>query len=97
MKRNPDLGVDIDAVHHRIAQRHKHVQSHLPHCAGPCEQGRKLCPCPTACGIDDNERNAKPLPWYVAELVGVRPEIVSALAVVAAIIAVAAGLHYFLT
>ena len=22
---------------------------HYPRCTGPCDQGRKLCPCPTAC------------------------------------------------
>ena len=22
-------------------------------CTGPCDQGRKLCPCPAACGLDE--------------------------------------------
>lgn len=25
--------------------------SHPATCAGPCNDGRRLCPCPTACGI----------------------------------------------
>ena len=25
----------------------------MTHCTGPCDQGRKPCPCPSACGLDD--------------------------------------------
>jgi hypothetical protein len=53
-------GIDIDAVHRRAtdarqltaAQLERYRSLHrvtLPHCAGPCDQGRKLCPCPEAC------------------------------------------------
>lgn len=24
-----------------------------PHCTGPCEQGRRPCPCPLACEAED--------------------------------------------
>jgi hypothetical protein len=26
--------------------------NHFRHCAGPCDQGHKLCPCPEACDAD---------------------------------------------
>ena len=29
----------------------------LPACHGPCEQGRKPCPCPTACEISQDEED----------------------------------------
>lgn len=87
-------GVDIDAVHRRVEARHKMVQSYAP---TSCDKvGRHHEAAHAASEIDD-DRNARPLPWYVAELVGVRPEIVTALAVVCAIITVAGGLHYWLT
>lgn len=28
-------------------------EGYTRHCAGPCDQGRKRCPCPEACEIDD--------------------------------------------
>jgi hypothetical protein len=30
------------------------------HCAGPCDQGRKPCPCPEACGVPQNEDAPQP-------------------------------------
>jgi hypothetical protein len=66
-------------------------------CTGPCQQGRLLCPCPEACQeIADEPRNARPLLWYVSELVGAPPAIVSTLAVVMAIIAAVGLLHWWL-
>ena len=43
-------GIDIDAVHRRTGSRA--WANAFPGCAGPCEQGRKLCPCPDACLAD---------------------------------------------
>ena len=25
----------------------------MTHCNGPCDQGRKPCPCPSACGLEE--------------------------------------------
>lgn len=25
----------------------------MTHCTGPCDQGRKPCPCPSACGLEE--------------------------------------------
>ena len=25
----------------------------MTHCNGPCDQGRKPCPCPAACGLEE--------------------------------------------
>ena len=25
----------------------------MNHCNGPCDQGRKPCPCPSACGLEE--------------------------------------------
>ena len=25
----------------------------MTHCNGPCNQGRKPCPCPSACGLEE--------------------------------------------
>lgn len=43
----------------------------LTHCAGPCEQGRKLCPCPEACETPDKDSlntSACVLVWIVGTL-----------------------------
>jgi hypothetical protein len=46
------------------------VKPTFPDCQGPCDQGRKLCPCPDACErMVDEPRNAKPLMSYVDELI----------------------------
>jgi hypothetical protein len=49
-------GVDIDAIH----AKHQKPKQTLPACAGPCDQGRKLCPCPEACerGAADDDMGA---------------------------------------
>ena len=47
--------------------------------------------------IEDEPRNARPLPWYVAELVGVPPAIVTSLAVVMTIIGAVGALHWWLS
>ena len=47
--------------------------------------------------IEDEPRNARALPWYVAEFVGVPPAIVTALAVVMTIIGIVGALHLALT
>lgn len=42
---------------------HRRQQPHPPtfaHCAGPCEQGRKLCPCPDACRATPQRRKNDP-------------------------------------
>lgn len=62
----------------------------LTHCNGPCEQGRRLCPCPEACArmADD----AGPLTWrslWSDSPVGFRV----AAYIVAAIILVAGAWH----
>lgn len=32
------------------------ILPHYSRCAGPCDQGRKVCPCPSRCqGMPDNE------------------------------------------
>lgn len=34
----------------------------MMNCSGPCEQGRKLCPCPMACQMADDDAVIK---WIV--------------------------------
>ena len=31
------------------------LRDHWPNCSGPCDQGRKLCPCPDECQIPDDD------------------------------------------
>ena len=49
-------GVDIDAIH----AKHQKPKQTFSACAGPCDQGRKLCPCPEACerGAADDDMGA---------------------------------------
>ena len=47
-------GVDIDAAHRRRAPG----RQTLAHCAGPCQQGRRLCPCPEACEAATDDTDA---------------------------------------
>jgi hypothetical protein len=56
----------------------------FPSCSGPCEQGRKLCPAPTACRIADND-----------DLDPARGILV-ALGIVASIVAAVGLLHWWL-
>jgi hypothetical protein len=70
-------GIDIDAAHKRpyIAQ-------------GLDMQGRRPQAAEAATDLGAEQRNARPLPWYVAELVGVPPAIVTTMAAVAAVAAI---------
>lgn len=36
------------------------MTARLPHCAGPCDQGHKRCPCPRACGLSSQEPDTDP-------------------------------------
>lgn len=44
----------------------------LNHCQGPCDQGRKLCPCPTACERPSESETAarvrEVVAWVIALL-----------------------------
>ena len=98
--RDEAAGIDIDAVHRRphIPNGCDQQGRFQPCIGGPCQGGSKLCPSPYACErTEDEERNARPLPWYVAELVGVPPAIVTSLAVVMTIIGVVGALHWWLS
>jgi hypothetical protein len=86
-------GVNIDAIH----AKHRQPKQTFTACAGPCDQGRKLCPCPDACEAAADERNARPLHQYAAEWLDAPPGIVIALALVGAIVAVVGVLHWMLT
>jgi hypothetical protein len=86
-------GVDIDAAH----RGRETPRKTLTHCAGPCQQGRRLCPCPEACEAPAEDRNAKPLHAYIAEWLAVPPGIVIALALVGGIVAAVGLAHFALT
>lgn len=45
--------------------------------------------------VDDTDRNVRPLPWYVAELIGAPPVVVTTLAVVALLGILAAAVALF--
>ena len=54
------------------------LREHWPGCAGPCDQGRRLCPCPEACArLDRHGREinrytrlgAELVAWFLAVLV----------------------------
>ena len=32
------------------------MSERYPTCSGPCDQGRKACPTPSACGLGDDDR-----------------------------------------
>ena len=37
-------------------ERHRNMHRvTFPVCAGPCDQGRRLCPCPLSCQLPDDE------------------------------------------
>ena len=65
-------GVDIDAIHRRTGSRDWLASQ--PQCSGPCDQGRRLCPCPDSCciggtvGSEGGPRNEKPLHRYLFDL-----------------------------
>lgn len=43
------------------------LRKHWPSCTGPCQQGRRNCPCPADCEIGaDEPRNVYPLSAYWA-------------------------------
>lgn len=43
------------------------LRQHWPGCSGPCDQGRSLCPCPSACQTNDDDRNTESLAFYWGE------------------------------
>lgn len=92
-------GVDIDRIHRRSGSRDwLHT---VPACHGPCDQGRKLCPCQAACAAidaEDEQRNVQPLHRYALDaLRDVPAGIGVALSLVGGIVAIVLGLHAWLT
>jgi hypothetical protein len=87
-------GVDIDRVHARYltpADLREHAKNPrtFAGCSGACNQGRKLCPVPGACGMPD----AEPLTVrdFIADTpIGVR----IGASIVAAAVAVVLALHF---
>jgi hypothetical protein len=62
------------------------VKPTLPSCAGPCDQGRRLCPCPDACmRIEDD-----------GDGLDAARGILLAVALVASIVATVGALHWAL-
>ena len=55
----------------------------MTHCTGPCDQGRKPCPCPSACGLDE--------PPEPNHLRGVLIDVLIACAIVGVIAAIVLG------
>ena len=50
--------------------RQQSQQPTFAHCAGPCDQGRKLCPCPDACRTTPQRRKKDPgyvEPGYIGQ------------------------------
>lgn len=58
----------------------------MTHCNGPCDQGRKPCPCPAACGLDE-----PPPPDMLKVVMGDLKITVALVAVVAVVVLVAVG------
>lgn len=58
----------------------------MTHCNGPCDQGRKPCPCPSACGLEE-----PPPPDILKVVMGDLVIAVALVAVVAVVVLVAAG------
>jgi hypothetical protein len=59
-------GVDIDAAHRNDTARLEREgwKATFTACVGPCNQGRKLCPCPEACERMDSEpATSKDMAW----------------------------------
>jgi hypothetical protein len=50
-------------MHNRQRMRRVQWLDTVPACAGPCDNGRKLCPCPGACGITPDPERGEPLTW----------------------------------
>ena len=55
-------------------------------CNGPCDQGRKPCPCPSACGLDE-----PPPPDMLRVVMGDLAIAAALVAVVAVVVLVAVG------
>jgi hypothetical protein len=51
--RTPEQYATVEAINAGLRMVEHHDAT--PGCTGPCDQGRKLCPCPTACGISAND------------------------------------------
>lgn len=58
----------------------------MTHCNGPCDQGRKSCPCPAACGLDE-----PPPPDMLKVVLGDLIIAVALVAVVAVVVLLAVG------
>lgn len=58
----------------------------MTHCNGPCDQGRKPCPCPAACGLDE-----PPPPDMLKVVLGDLIIAVALVAVVAVVVLVLVG------
>ena len=58
----------------------------MTHCNGPCDQGRKPCPCPAACGLEE-----PPQQDIVRVVLGDLIIAVALVAVVAVVVLVAVG------
>ena len=58
----------------------------MTHCNGPCDQGRRPCPCPAACGLEE-----PPPPDMLKVVMGDLVIAVALVAVVAVVVLIAVG------
>ena len=79
-------------TNHQRQRAHQFQDTQPSACCGPCDQGRKLCPCPEACAVSDELD-----PLTLRTLWADTPSAVRAVLIVAAAIFVAAlTLHFVL-
>jgi hypothetical protein len=71
--------MNIDAIHRKhqaklaaaidLQQSLRHQLTHR-RCAGPCNQGRTLCPCPESCEIMKDDEALNPAKGIIYALIG---------------------------
>ena len=75
-----------DEARRVLAARQDPPRGTFTGCAGPCDQGRRLCPCPAVCRRADRHDDLAPFAGILV-----------ALALVGAVVAVVALLHWSMT